>query len=179
LGDNTSDLTILHDWDSAGVYGKRVLLDKMVYYFCVFVASYLPFLLRFRVFREPYEAYQAENRRHLDILRKLDALAGVTPIFGIRDTVLAIYPDLKTYPHLRVHRHIGNPPDPNRTRTWEPPLNQPQYTWRYESNYVEGKKVLLKSRDTYPIWHVDHPHYLPDYIDFLYNVLHEGEQIYE
>ena len=174
---NKPDLTVLHDWDSSGVYGRRTLLQKMVSSFCILVASYVSVLLRLKFFREPYEAYRAEKRRYLDTLLKLDTLTGVTPIFGIRDTVLTEYPELVNYPHLRVHRHIGEPPDPNRTRTWEPPLNQPQYSWRYDSAYVEGHRVLLRSRDTYPIWHVDHPHYLPNYIDFLYAVLIEGEKI--
>ena len=174
---NSHILTVLHDWDSPGVYGRRAVLQKMVSSFCVLAASYFPLLLRLKFFREPYEAYRAEKRRYLDTLLKLDTLTGVTPIFGIRDTVLTEYPELVNYPHLRVHRHIGEPPDPNRTRTWEPPLNQPQYSWRYDSAYVEGHRVLLRSRDTYPIWHVDHPHYLPNYIDFLYAVLIEGEKI--
>jgi hypothetical protein len=106
-------------------------------------------------------------------------LIGVTPIFGIRDTVLAKYPDLKTYPNLRVHTHIGKAPDPNRVRIWNPPLNQPSYTWHYDRDYMMGKTVLLKSRDTYPVWHVDTPQDLPHYIDFLYAVICEGKQIYE
>ena len=177
--DKKPDLTVLHDWDNPSVYGRRAILQKMVSSFCILTASYLPLLLRFRFFREPYEACRSEKRRYLDTLLKLDTLAGVLPIFGIRDTVLSEYPELANYPHLRIHRHIGNPPDPNRTRTWEPPLNQPPYSWRYDSDYVEGKPVSLRSRDTYPIWHVDHPHYLQDYIDFLYSVIIKGERIYD
>ena len=176
---NKPDLTVLHDWDNSGVYGRRAILQKMVSSFCILVASYVSVLLRLKFFREPYEAYRAEKRRYLDTLLKLDTLTGVTPIFGIRDTVLTEYPELVNYPHLRVHRHIGEPPDPNRTRTWEPPLNQPQYSWRYDSAYVEGHRVLLRSRDTYPIWHVDHPQYLTNYIDFLYSVIIKGERIYD
>jgi len=179
LDKNPHNLTVLHDWDSPGVYGRRAILQKMVSSFCVLAVLSMPFLLRFNFFRVPYEAYRAEKRRHLDTLFQLDTLTGVTPIFGIRDTVLAEYPELSNYPHSRIHRHIGNPPNPNRTRTWEPPLNQPPYTWRYDSDYVEEKPVSLKSHDTYPIWHVDHVHYLVDYIGFLYSVLIEGEKIYD
>ena len=175
---NSHILTVLHDWDRPGVYGRRAVLQKMVSSFCILIASYLPILLRLKFFSEPYEAYRSEKRRYLDTLLKLDTLAGVLPIFGIRDTVLSEYPDLLNYPYLRVHRHIGEPPDPNRTRTWEPPLNQPQYTWRYDSDYVEGKPVILK-HGTYPIWHVDHVHYLADYIGFLYSVIIKGEKIYD
>ena len=179
LDKNPHNLTVLHDWDSSALYGKRAILQRMVSSFCILAASYMPILLRLKFFHVPYEAYRAEKRRYLDTLAKLDSLAGVTPIFGIRDTILAEHPELKTYPGLRVHRHIGEPPNPERTRTWEPPLNQPQYTWRYDSDYVEGNPVSLKTRDTYPILHVDHPHYLSNYIDFLYAVLVEGENIYE
>ena len=178
LDKNKLDLTVLHDWDSPSVYGRRALFDKMIQSFCVLIVSVLPILSRFRIFREPYDAYRLEKRRHLDTLLKLDTLTGVTPIFGIRDVVISEYPELANYPHLRVHRHIGEPPDPNRIRTWEPPLNQPPYTWHYDTDYVNGKKVLLKNHDIFPVWHVDHVHYLSDYICFLYKVLVEGEQIY-
>ena len=176
--DKKPDLTVLHDWDRSGVYGRRALLQKMVSSFCILVASYVPVLLRLKFFHEPYEAYRAEKRRHLDTLLKLDTLTGVTPIFGIRDVVISEYPELANYPHLRIHRHIGEPPDQNRVRTWEPPLNQPPYSWHYDTDYVNGKKVLLKNHDIFPVWHVDHVHYLSDYIGFLYKVLVEGEQIY-
>jgi len=173
------DLTVLHDWDDANLYGKRFILKSLFSSICLLAVSILPFLVRFKIFREPHEAYRTEKRRYLDTLSKLDTLTGVTPIFGIRDTVLTEYPNLKTYPNLRIHTHKGEPPDPNRIRTWKPPLNQPQYTWRYDLDYVAGKTVLLKTRDTYPIWHVDNPHHLTHYIDFLYAVLCEGKQIYE
>ncbi len=176
---NTCDLTVLHDWDSDTLYGKRILLQGILSSVIILAVTFIPFLLRVRFFRDIHEKYRAKKRRYLDTLSKLDTLIGVTPIFGIRDTVLAKYPDLKTYPNLRVHTHIGKAPDPNRVRTWNPPLNQPSYTWRYDMNYVMGKPVLLKSRDTYPVWHVDYPQHLPHYIDFLYAVICEGKQIYE
>ncbi len=179
MGKNTSDLTVLHDWDSDTLYGKRILLQGIFSSVCILVVSFMPFLLRVRFVRDIHEKYRANKRRYLDTLSKLDTLIGVTPIFGIRDTVLAKYLDLKTYPNLRVHTHIGKVPDPNRVRTWDPPLNQPSYTWRYDMDYMSGKPVLLKSRDTYPVWHVDYPQHLSHYIDFLYAVICEGKQIYE
>ena len=179
MGKNACDLTVLHDWDSDVLYGKRILLQGIFSSVCVLAVSFMPFLLRLKFFRDIHEEYRAKKRRYLDTLSKLDSLIGVTPIFGIRDTVLVKYPDLRTYPNLRVHTHIGKAPDPNRVRLWDPPLNQPSYTWHYDRDYVSGKTVLLKSRDTYPVWHVDNPQHLPDYIDFLYDVLCEGKQIYE
>jgi len=171
-------LTVLHDWDEYKPLCKRRLYRNITYNLRVLACIYFPWFLRFSLFNRSYSDYVKKRRRYFDVLSKLDALAGVKAIFGVRDCVLEKYPELLSHPEVRRHIHIGEPPDPNRKRLWIPPLNQPSYTWRYDSKCAKKKVPLLESHDTYPIWHVDNPHLLFDYIEFLYGVIIEGEKIY-
>jgi len=78
---------------------------------------------------------------------------------------------IKYHVDIRRHVHIGESPDPERRRLWDPPLSQSEASWRFDRDYVtNGMKYILK-RDEFPIWHVDKPHYLPFYIRYLYEEL--------
>jgi len=111
----------------------------------------------------------------METLIKLDHTLGITSIFGIRDEVRERYPERITQLEkahgldVRRHIHIGVEPNPHRLRLWEPPLNQPMHTWDFDTRYINGEKVELNPGEL-PIWHVDNPHHLAHYIDFLYEV---------
>ncbi len=134
--------------------------------------------LRFEFMDNIYE----EVRENADVLIKLDKLVGVESVVGVRDEICRSYPHimerLKEYDvDVREHIHIGKR-HLNRKRLWIPPLNQPKETWHYDRDYIDGNKVMLK-KGQLPIWHIDRPDRVKDYINFLYSVLVEGEQIYE
>jgi hypothetical protein len=80
---------------------------------------------------------------------------------------------------VRTHVHIGEIPDPNRIRTYEP-LDGLEHissnVWHYDTDYVSNQRPTLKEGEI-PIWHVDRPQFLKHYIDFLYEVLVEGMEL--
>lgn len=125
-----------------------------------------------------------EVREYADTLIKLDKLVGVTPIMGIRDKVQDQFPDIMKElgeygVDVRTHIHIGEPPDPNRIRTYEPLPGLEHITsnvWHYDTDYVSGNKPILKEGEL-PIWHVDRPDFLKHYINFLYEVLIEEMEL--
>lgn len=125
-----------------------------------------------------------EVRENADILIKLDKLVGVTSIMGIKDGVQDEYPEIMKElgeygVDVRTHIHIGEPPDPNRIRTYRP-LDGLEHissnVWHYDTDFVAGKRPILKEGEM-PIWHVDRPHYLKHYIEFLYAALIEGIEL--
>jgi len=161
-------MMILHDYDSpflranyAFKRGLRLLLYGIAKYF-----GLKPTFL---------EPIYNEVREYADTIIKLDKLIGVTPIMGIRDVVQDQYPNIleelgKYGVDLRTHTHIGEPPDPNRVRTYEPSdglENVSHNVWHYDTDYASNKNPTLNKGDI-PIWHVDYPHFIKHYIDFLY-----------
>jgi len=125
-----------------------------------------------------------EVREYADTIIKLDKLVGVTPIMGIRDKVQDQFPDIMKElgeygVDVRTHIHIGEPPDPNRIRTYEPLTGLEHISsnvWHYDTDYVSNQRPTLKEGEI-PIWHVDRPQFLKHYIDFLYKVLVEGMEL--
>ncbi len=174
---NTKNLKVLHDWDEPVNGGSWYFLKGikyMLYGICKFLG--FPFLVK-DIAEEP--------KRTAILIAKLDKLTGVHGIFGIRDHVTKTYPDtvdeLKSMRmEVRRHIHIGDRPDPNRKRLWDPPLNQPIRTWQYDADYISGSKVLLEE-DELPIWHVnqDSSKNFNEYIKFLYNALVLEEDLYK
>ncbi len=125
-----------------------------------------------------------EVREYADTIIKLDKLVGVTPIMGIRDKVQDQFPEImkelgENGVDIRTHIHIGEIPDPNRIRTFEP-LDGLEHissnVWHYDTDYVSNQRPTLKEGEI-PIWHVDRPQFLKHYIDFLYEVLVEGMEL--
>jgi len=125
-----------------------------------------------------------EVREYADTIIKLDKLVGVTPIMAIREEVQDQFPDimkeLSEYGvDVRTHIHIGEPPNPNRIRTYAPLDGLEQISsnvWHYDTDYVSNQRPTLKEGEI-PIWHVDRPQFLKHYIDFLYKVLIEGMEL--
>lgn len=171
-------MKILHDWDrtsrsgswtfwrglSLGLYGisrKFKFLDKIGYV------------------RRNREKVEAEKLAFMETLIKLDKIAGIISVFGIRDEIMSRYgPEIeelreKYKVDIRRHIHIGEDlTDPNRVRLWVPPLNQSKQTWSFDVKYMRGERVELDSGEL-PIFHVDRPHLIWNYIDFLYEELIE------
>lgn len=183
MGKNTSDLTVLHDWDDPSPNRRRGFLVEAVFNLKVGLAVRFPFLRE--VFNEAYQDACLMKVNYLNTLLRLDELVGVTSIIGLKDDVVEEYPEILNVLRaggvdVRLHYHIGKDfKDSNRKRTWDPPLNQPRYTWHYDTNWVNGKQELLKQSDTYPIWHVDHIQYLQNYIEFLHKTIINGGEVYE
>ncbi len=171
-----TEISVLHDMDEPqwNVYlalGRGVRL--IVYVICRILG------VRIRFVDDIYE----EVRENADTLIKLDKLLGITPVMGIRREVLDTYPGImeeleRHGVDVREHIHIGGNRDPNRKRLWIPSLNQPRGTWHYDTDYNKGKRILLK-KGQLPIFHVDRPDFLTDYINFLYDIIVEGESVYE
>jgi hypothetical protein len=159
-------MKILHDWDDPYLKWKRAALigfKYLLYSLCTLLGIKLKF----------NDDIHNELRRYAETLAKLDKLVGVEPIFGIRDLIEEEYPEIKQSlsqynVDIRKHIHIGEDyKSKDRKRIWKPPLNQPKHTWHYDTDYVKGREPELNPREL-PIWHVDKPYYIKDYIDFLY-----------
>lgn len=155
-------MKVLHDYDQPALSGRYALrrgLDLILYAAAKPLGAHCPI--------------HHETDRHLETLIKLDHLCGVEPIIGIRHHVYNGKPQARDTCRLygvdtRRHWHIGEDDDPDRRREWDPPLAQSRNTWHYEERWIAGDPPALR-RGELPVWHVDHPHRLPDYIDFLYS----------
>jgi hypothetical protein len=170
-------LKVLHDWDepyNGGLWYFKKGIKYLLYAVCKQIG--FPNLIK-EVAEEP--------KITAKLIAMIDEIAGIHGIFGIRDDVKKVYPDTiseleNMNVEIRNHLHIGEYPDPTRKRLWQPSLNQPIRTWHYDTKYVSGNKLLLKNGEL-PIWHVneDSSKNFQEYIKFLYNVLCQGEEIYE
>ena len=134
----------------------------------------LPFLNIFHAVLKNKLKIEKEKLEYMETLIKLDRIAGITPVFGIRDSVRERYGNRideleKSYRvDIRRHIHIGENSDPNRRRVWEPPLTQSRETWSFDSLFLQGKKVILKPGEL-PIFHIDQPRLIKVYIDYLFD----------
>ena len=112
----------------------------------------------------------------METLIKLNRIVGVHGIFGIRDQIKEKHGkaieelQAKYGAEIRRHVHIGEIPDPERIRTWDPPLTQSQGTWSFDIKWARGERVVLKPGEL-AIFHVDRPHYLRHYIDYLFEMI--------
>lgn len=172
-------MKVLHDWDgSVYIPFKRII--QLILYSLSFII--IP-LRKLKIVKE----YLDEQRKYVDTIIKLDRLVNVTPILAVKDSLFERYPRLckklrEKYGEIdiRIHIHIGKCyRDPNRIRLWIPDLEQSENTWKYDYKYAIEKKLILLKDNELPIWHIDNPSYLYRYIDWLYEVLIEGIQIYE
>ena len=167
-------MKVLHDWDRpyisrgwARLRGTSLLLYAL--------SQKVPIFYRIPFFRQNRRKVEEAQIEFMETLIKLDHILGIEPIFGIRDGVRERYPERiakleKDHDlDIRRHTHIGVEPDPHRKRLWDPPLNQPRHTWDFDTKWINGEKVELNPGEL-PIWHVDNPHHLTHYINFLYEV---------
>ena len=173
-------MKVLHDWDEISIrvdWSRRRGISLLLY--CL--ANKFPFLKGYKFIMKNTLKIEKEKIQHMETLIKLDLIAGVTPIFGIRDEVRARHRERidkleKIYQvDIRRHIHIGEPPDPNRKRLWEPPLKQPPKNRHFDTHFKEGKLIDLSPGEL-PVFHVDYPYDLKHYIDFIYEKMIEDVQ---
>jgi len=157
---------VLFDWDQPYVSGSGAIKKgiKLIIYGVAKVLN-LPGFMPKEIVRESDD--------YAEIILKINDMYGVETVIGITDSVKEARMDTVTKMiaagyDVRRHIHIGEPPDPNRQRLWEPPLHQLPHTWHYDEDYRKGKHIKLEPGEL-PIWHFDRPHGIKDYINFLYN----------
>jgi len=157
-------MKVLFDWDQphlSGLYAIKRGIKLIVFGICKTLK------LRPTYVEEIYR----ETDDYAQALSQINELCGIQTIYGIRDHVRIEKSDtiekLKEKNDIRRHTHIGEAPDPNRTRRWEPPLQQTKDTWYYDEDYYNGHEVPLKEGEL-PVFHVDRPYRLQTYIKFLY-----------
>ena len=169
-------MKILHDWDNPYTGRGTTAFRRGLQLILFALSKKIPLLTRIPMVRRVRD----EHRSYVDVLAMLDDLAGVKPIFGVRDRVEKAYPGVKNYLRetygvdVRRHLHIGRNRDPDRTRTWEPLDGLEHVTsnvWHFDKRYSEGAPPKLGPGEL-PIWHVDHPSFLRHYIRYLYERKH-------
>ena len=167
-------MKVLHDWDRLQIDGGWAL-KRSISLFCYLLSRKLPLLNRLKYFHKNTEKIGYEQLNYMETLIKLDKISGVTPIFGIRDIIRGKHGEkideltLKYGVDVRRHIHIGEPPDPDRTRLWDPPLNQSKENWCFDTKWSQGEEPHL-APDELPVFHVDRPYHLPHYISYLFEV---------
>jgi len=168
-------MKVLHDWDRLLIEGgwvKRRFISLFLYGLC----RKFEFLRKIKYLKLNAEKLEAEQLAYMLTLIKLDRLCGVTPVFGIKDEIRERHDTAinalaeKHGLDVRRHTHIGDETDPDRKRTWTPPLTQSRDTWNFDTEYIRGNRISLKPNEL-AIWHIDRPHYLKHYIDYLYEIL--------
>jgi hypothetical protein len=154
-------MRVLHDYDKDRLSGRWALKRGL---------HLIAYAVRVKLgLHDPIET---ETDRYLETLLMLDRLCGVESVVGLLDPVAEKKPHLKGLVEgygadLRMHHHMGERGDPNRTRTWEPPLTQGRATWHYEEDWIAGHAGKLGAGEL-PVWHADYPYRVEDYIRFLY-----------
>jgi len=168
-------MSVLHDWDEVPTrvdWARRRGLSLLLYS----LANKFPFLKNISVIANNTRSIESEKLRYMETLIRIGQLAGVVPVFGIRDCVTLRYGKeidvlRRMYDvDVRRHIHIGDPPDPARTRHWEPPLNQTRNSWGFDTAFIKGNKVELAPGEL-PTFHVDYPYQLHHYVDYLFEEL--------
>lgn len=169
-------MNVLHDWDRTvidGGWAKRRSFSLFLY--CL--VRKFNFLRHIKYFRENAEKIEAEQMAYMETLIKLNKICNVNMIFGIRDAVHDRYAGeidklaLAYKLDVRRHLHIGEDNDPNRVRSWIPPLpEQTKSSWHFDIKFAKNEKVKLAKNER-PIFHIDRPRHLALYIDYLYEVI--------
>lgn len=171
-----SDFRVLHDWDKPYRSGRWCLRRGLKLILYALSRRFRP-LMRLRVVKEIYN----ELYLYSLTLAKLDRLMEVQAVFGLNTTMIPSFPKAKEELEMlgadvRLHWHIDDL-DPV-VRLWDPPLHQTKETWHYDMDTKAGKMPLLKFNEL-PIWHVDYPNLISDYIEWLYKVKFEDMKIYD
>ncbi len=168
-------MKILHNWDSLTIEGGWVR-RRCISLLCYWFTRRFTFLQKIGWLRRNFENVRGEQLRYMETLIKLNRIVGVHGIFGIRDQIKKLHGkeieelQAKYEIEIRRHVHIGGITDPERIRKWEPPLTQSPETWHFDVDWAKGKKVVLKTGEL-AIFHVDRPHYLHHYIDYLFEMI--------
>lgn len=166
-------MKVLHDWDQVG-RSKSWTLRRGISLIVYSLSIRIPFLNIFHAVLKNKLEIEKEKIEYMETLIKLDKIAGIIPVFGIRDIVRDRYGDRidelqKRYNvDIRRHIHIGANSDPNRERAWEPRLeSQTPNSWHFDLEYMRGIKPDLQLGEM-PIFHIDRPNLLWVYIDYLF-----------
>ena len=170
-------MRVLHDWDRLWRSGSWTFRRGKSFVLYA-LARKFKILNRSGYIRRNNQRIEREKLDYMETLIKLDLIAGISPVFGIRDEIRARYwPEIEELREkygidIRRHIHIGEDfKDPNRDRLWDPPLeNQTPASWHFDSKFIKGERVELAEGEL-PIWHVDRPNLLGRYIDFLFEEL--------
>jgi len=165
-------LSVLHDYDMPSIRPRWALKRglKLILY---------AFMKKLGLTLGCKDIY-AETDAYALALAKLDVLCGIHSVMGLRDGAASLNTQIELYAmktEIHRHAHFGNDNDPERKRLWDPPLFQSPETWRYDQKWIKGKAPKLKENEL-PLWHVDYPWMIGDYIDFLYRWRIKGEKIY-
>ncbi len=166
-------MNVLHDWDNDKL-NRGVALQQAIDLGLYVLSNKLHFLKKIK----RVQIIEDQLKRNAETLAKLDALVGVTPIFGLNDTLENIPDKRKTLEDLgsQVIDHNHKVVEGEATPYWNPPLHQSKETWFYDKRWSEGNPPKLKDGE-YPIFHVDYPYYLAEYIDFLYQIKIKGLEV--
>jgi hypothetical protein len=170
-------MKVLHDFDSPFLSG-RYALKRGIQLVLYAISKKIKFLRRFEVIEEVYN----ETTQYALTLAKLDKISNVQSFFGIHHNVRNIFPEFSRVVEqydANVIEHWHELSNGNSISKWNPPLHQRKETWHYDLEYKnKGKEVVKLAKDEMPIFHVDYPHLLEYYIDWLYFVLIQKGQIY-
>ena len=167
------ELKVLHDWDHVERSGSLSLRRGISLIFYA-MARKLPLLNGIQAIKTNTLKIEREQIQYMETVIKLDLIAGVIPIFGIRDKIRLRHG--KRIDELQViygvdvrrHTHIGDNKDPDRKRLWEPPLNkQTRNSWHFGFDYLRGIKRVLQPGEL-PIFHIGEPDHISVYIDYLF-----------
>ncbi len=165
-------MKVLHDWDEIKPrvdWARRRGISLLLYS----LANKFPVLKKIKRVAENTRKIEDEKMGYMETLIRLDYIAGIIPIFGIRPNVMKRYGKeigaLKEVYGIDVrdHLHIGEPPDPDRKRVWIPPLRQTQSSWNFDSDFGQGIRVKLADGEL-PTFHVDYPYFLAEYVDYIF-----------
>lgn len=172
-------MKVLHDWDEIPPrvdWARRRGISLLLYS----LANKFPILKKIKRVADNTRKMEDEKLGYMETLIRLDHIAGIVPVFGIREKVTARYgKEINVLKRIydvdvRKHLHIGEPPDPDRVRLWDPPLNQTRRSWGFDSDFILGKRVKLAPGEL-PTFHVDYPYHLAHYVDFIYEELSREE----
>lgn len=166
-------MKVLHDWDAIG-RSKSWTIRRGISLVVYSIAQRLPFLNGYHAVMMNTLKIDKEKIQYMETLIKLDMIAGVKPIFGIRDKIRERHGERidelqEIYGvEVRRHIHIGDNKDPERKRLWEPPLEkQTPNSWHYELEYMRGEEKELQLGEL-PIFHIDRPNLISVYIDYIF-----------
>ena len=167
-------MKVLHDWDEIPLrvdWARKRGISLLAY--CL--ANKFPILKKIQVVSENSKRIELEKLEYMETLAKLDYIAEIKPIYGIRPNVRKRYhDDIELFRSdydldVRIHTHVGDPPNKNRLRFWFPPLSK-NVSRHFDTEYIAGKRGVAGESE-FPVFHVDYPYQLKNYIDYIYEVM--------
>jgi len=150
---------VLHDFDSPFLSG-RYALKRGLRLIIFALSKKLPFIKP--IVKDVY----AECYEYCLTLARLDRLAGVDSVFGLKKEIEDEFPDLKRRLEgmgFSVHTHIHL----SKTNVvWDPPLAVDSKYWFFDQLYARGE-IKADERTKWAVFHADYPHLFMHYVRFL------------